>query len=106
MIQTKEFYKFSVSPRSICDSCGQCSEKCPMEIDIPQMLGIFRQCRQGNLRGLYEIEQQHLAGTPMDCIECGACSAHCSKGIDVKEIIREMAMLQCQMGGQNDSGML
>ena len=67
-----------------CSQCGKCREVCPAGIDIPKVLR------------LYKADCTICTGhsTAEDCIECGACSAHCKMGLPVKDIVREMAMLQ------------
>ena len=69
-----------------CSGCGRCKEVCPAGIDIPKVLS------------LYSLNKDESAKLPAaeDCIECGACTAHCEKGLPVKEIIRKIAMFQCE----------
>ena len=71
-----------------CTNCGRCKAACPAGIDIPAVIGAYR--RHEKKETLRE-----LAG-PEDCIECGACTACCPKKIAVKDLMRELAMQQCQ----------
>ena len=69
--------------KQACTNCGKCKAACPAGIDIPAII-------KGEPLSDY-------AG-PEDCIECGACTACCPERIAVKNIIREIAMKQCQAG--------
>ena len=83
-----------------CTDCGRCKAACPAGIDIPAIIGSY---------GWYKKEGWPVAETlpepagPEDCIECGACTACCPKKIAVKDLIRELAMQQCQYGGHSPS---
>lgn len=83
---------------SACIQCRRCSKCCPADIDIPQMLELYRRCRCGDMQGLYGPETNTSHRTPMDCIECGACSARCPKGFPVLNMVRKFAMLQVRIG--------
>ena len=69
-----------------CFGCGRCKEVCPAGIDIPKMLSLYRTNKDDSTKLL----------AAEDCIECGVCTAHCEKGLPVKEIIRKIAMMQCE----------
>ena len=71
--------------KQACTSCGKCKAACPAGIDIPAII-------KGEPFSDY-------AG-PEDCIECGACTACCPEKIEVKNIIRKIAMKQCQAGAR------
>ena len=73
-----------------CTNCGRCKAACPAGIDIPAVIGTYG--RYDKRKTLHE-----LAG-PEDCIECGACTACCPEKIAVKDLMRELAMQQCQHG--------
>ena len=71
--------------KQACTNCGKCKAACPAGIDIPAII-------KGEPRSSF-------AGSE-DCIECGACTACCPENIAVKNIIREIAMKQCQEGAR------
>lgn len=78
----------------LCKACGMCSKSCPAQINIPEALGIYKEYLAGDMGILEKLDEMESPGKPVDCIECGACSAHCPDGMDVKELIRELAMMQ------------
>ena len=75
-----------------CTNCGKCKAACPADIDIPAVIGTY---------GRYDKREtlRELAG-PADCIECGACTSCCPEKIAVKDLMRELAMQQCQYGSR------
>ena len=81
-----------------CTNCGRCKATCPAGIDIPAVIGAYRR---------YEKKEWAVTETfaepagPEDCIECGACTACCPEKIAVKDLIRELAMQQCQYGSRS-----
>lgn len=81
-----------------CTRCGRCMEVCPAGIDILTALQIYNQYKGNDRTELYQLKALSVNTGPEDCIECGACSAHCPAGIEIKDIVRELAMLQCQYG--------
>ena len=78
----------------LCTACGMCSKSCPAQINIPEALGIYKEYLAGDMGILEKLDEMESPGKPVDCIECGACSAHCPDGMDVKELVRELAMMQ------------
>lgn len=81
-----------------CTHCGRCVEVCPAGIDIPIALQIYDQYKENDRTALYQLKALSVNAGPEDCIECGVCSAHCPAGIEIKDMIRELAMVQCQYG--------
>ena len=69
--------------RHACTDCGRCKAACPAGIDI---LAIIK----GEIKPFSDFTG------PEDCIECGACTACCPEKIAVKDLMRELAMRQCQ----------
>ena len=76
-----------------CTNCGRCKTACPADIDIPAIIGSYRRYEK---EGWAVTETLTETAGPEDCIECGACTACCPEKIAVKDIIRELAMQQCQ----------
>ena len=79
-----------------CTRCGRCMEVCPAGIDILTVLEIYAQYKGNDRTALYQLNALQANAGPEDCIECGVCSTHCSAGIAIKDIVRELAMMQCQ----------
>ncbi len=81
-----EFKKQISAP---CTACRYCTEGCPMEIDIPEMMEIYNRYKL-NGRGAAKAIEKH-EHSAKDCIACGACSEQCPQSIDIPAIMAELA---------------
>ena len=81
------------SANQACSNCGKCKAVCPAGIDIPAIIGAYGQYKNNSCA---VIETLPELAEPEDCIECGACTACCPEKIAVKDLMRELAMRQCQ----------
>lgn len=73
-----------------CTACRYCVEGCPMQIDIPKMLGAYNEHRLGTWQAL-EATLKLEGGMAADCIGCGQCADVCPQGIDIPTILGEIA---------------
>ena len=80
---------------SVCQDCGLCIARCPMDIPIPDMLLIYQRYRSEGESALSTLNTRDFPAYPIDCIEWGACSAVCPKQFDLAHTIREMAIESC-----------
>lgn len=74
-----------------CTACRYCTDDCPAQINIPEVLKVYNEFKVDGpwaLGGLRNIETK---GTPTDCIGCGLCTGHCPQNIDVPTIMAELA---------------
>ncbi len=81
-----------------CTACRYCTESCPMELDIPDLLFKYNQVRAG---GGFTVGMQ-LDSYPEDkrpsaCIGCGACMEMCPQKIAIPD---ELAAFAEFMAGQ------
>ena len=83
--------------KGVCTCCGRCRAVCPACIDIPAVLQRYTLHAKN---GWDAAASQCEPTGPEDCIECGACTACCPEEIPVKELMRELAMRQCNCRGQ------
>ena len=79
------------TPTIPCTSCKYCVDDCPMNINIPSILGnVNSYTLYNNLQGAKEnygfsVKDRGMAS---DCMSCGACESHCPQHI---EIVKELA---------------
>ena len=75
-----------------CTACRYCTESCPMELDIPDLLFKYNQLRTG---GGFTVKMQ-LDSYPEDklpsaCIGCGACTEMCPQKIAIPDELAAFA---------------
>lgn len=67
-----------------CTSCRYCLEKCPKNIQIPEIMAIYNRYKKGEKNAL---ETPLL---PSECVGCRACEGACPQGIKISEIIKNL----------------
>ncbi|MBQ1506009.1 MAG: aldo/keto reductase [Erysipelotrichales bacterium] len=78
-----------------CTACRYCTEGCPMEISIPDILAAqnkilaLNDVRRGN-RMYEEATKEH--GKASDCIQCGQCESVCPQGLPIIELLKNAAV--------------
>ena len=60
-----------------CKRCGACSKKCPMGVDVKQIINAIEKGDSANLE-VYGLDK---------CIHCGTCSYYCKAGKNTMEIM-------------------
>ena len=75
-----------------CTACRYCCDGCPMELDIPLLLGFYNDLKvtPSFLLGM-RIESLPPEKLPSVCIGCGACAAICPQNINIPEKLADMA---------------
>ena len=75
-----------------CTACRYCCDGCPMELDIPLLLGFYNDLKvtPSFLLGM-RIESLPPEKLPSACIGCGACAAICPQNINIPEKLADMA---------------
>ena len=64
-----------------CTGCGQC-RSCPMELDIPTILGILN-ANQSFWKAAEKIRALPEQNQPGSCVGCGHCASVCPEHVDV-----------------------
>lgn len=81
-----------ISRQIPCTGCRYCCAGCPMELDIPMLMGMANDmafAQSFNTVSRYAaLDDSRKAGA---CIGCGQCSAACPQKIDVPEQMRRLA---------------
>jgi predicted aldo/keto reductase-like oxidoreductase len=76
-----------------CTSCRYCTEKCPMELDIPRMIELYNEHAYNDGGFIAPKEMEALADDkkPSACIGCRACEHVCPQNIKISEMMADFA---------------
>jgi predicted aldo/keto reductase-like oxidoreductase len=67
-----------------CTGCRYCCDGCPMELDIPGLLGTFNELKiSPSVNSAMRIEFAPEDKKPTACIGCGQCVQICPQNIDI-----------------------
>ena len=76
-----------------CTSCKYCTEKCPMELNIPALIEIYNEhifTGGGFLPGM-KLSVFPENKRPNACIGCRSCEAVCPQNIKISEAMQDFA---------------
>ncbi len=73
-----------------CTGCRYCTEGCPVQINIPEVLKVYNRYKLQGAWVLNDMSKVDTQGQPTDCIGCGACTGHCPQNIAVPDIMAEL----------------
>lgn len=76
-----------------CTGCRYCTEGCPEELDIPQIIAAYNAVKNGDFMARYDMDAAERAMDPRRCIGCAACAAVCPQGIDIPAIMADFPQL-------------
>ena len=74
-----------------CTGCLYCTSHCPMELDIPTIIGHYNEFnypRSGG-RAAMAVKAMPDEKKPSACIACRACEAACPQGIKISEMMKD-----------------
>ncbi|MBQ8506517.1 MAG: aldo/keto reductase [Clostridia bacterium] len=75
-----------------CTACRYCCDGCPMELDIPRIIGAYNDHRfSPGFLVTMNMESLPEGHRPADCIGCGACAAVCPQNIDIPKAMQDFA---------------
>lgn len=74
-----------------CTGCRYCTEECPMGLDIPKLIAIYNEEKNGGSMLSFNMDTSKESEDPSRCIGCGACGGICPQNIDVPSIMTEFA---------------
>lgn len=70
-----------------CTACRYCTETCPMNIPIPDYLGLF-QSGYFTTQFAYYLNYAQGHGRAGDCISCRQCEQHCPQHIEITKHLK------------------
>lgn len=74
-----------------CTGCRYCTEVCPQDIIIPDIMSILNMKKMyadgGNSWYYWTLIQGH--GKASDCLKCGACEAQCPQHLPIRSLLEE-----------------
>ena len=77
-----------------CTACRYCSEECPQKLDIPKLLSIYNEVKNGDASvwGLlnFTLGAMTEAELPSSCTGCDNCKKVCPQGIDVPDLLGKL----------------
>jgi len=76
-----------------CTGCRYCTEECPMGLDIPKLIALYNEEKNGGSMLAFNMDTGKEAEDPSRCVGCGACSGICPQNIDVPSIMQEFASI-------------
>jgi predicted aldo/keto reductase-like oxidoreductase len=74
-----------------CTACKYCTEKCPMQLDIPTLIELYNEhaFTGGGFIAPMFIESMPEEKRPSACIGCRACEALCPQSIKISEVFAD-----------------
>jgi predicted aldo/keto reductase-like oxidoreductase len=78
-----------------CTACRYCTSRCPQQLDIPHLLGLYNEhCFTVGGGGLGFIAPMALMAVPQEkqpgaCIACGKCKQVCPQNIDIPGALKQ-----------------
>ena len=74
-----------------CTACRYCCDGCPMELDIPGLLGTFNELKiSPSVNSAMRIEFAPEDKKPTACIGCGQCVQICPQNIDIPQELKNL----------------
>lgn len=76
-----------------CTACKYCTERCPMNIPIPDLFSCMngvKTFKNWNPKYYYGVHTQ-FGGKAGDCIRCGLCEEICPQHLPIRDLLRDVA---------------
>lgn len=87
----KVVHMFREQVKVPCTACRYCTDGCPKQINIPEVLKVYNNFKINGGWALQALKNIDTKGGPKDCIGCGKCTKHCPQNINIPAAMKEMA---------------
>lgn len=76
-----------------CTACRYCTEKCPQELDIPELIKVYNEHTFIGSKTIPEdaLHAFETGKRPSDCLGCQSCEAVCPQNIKISEFMETFA---------------
>jgi predicted aldo/keto reductase-like oxidoreductase len=76
-----------------CTGCRYCTEECPQHINIPKLIALYNEEKNGGGMLTFNMDRENPEEDPSRCISCGACKRICPQGIDIPSVMKAFSQL-------------
>jgi predicted aldo/keto reductase-like oxidoreductase len=78
-----------------CTGCRYCTEACPNKLDIPRLISMYNEAKNGGLSWAMNATIGNMKNEelPAACISCGACKKLCPQSIDIPAVMKQAAQV-------------
>lgn len=76
-----------------CTSCRYCTDECPKNIPIPEVIAALNSYKRYKTPGPYYFIYTINKGKAKDCISCGKCEKACPQGLKIRDHLKTAASL-------------
>ena len=74
-----------------CTGCRYCCDGCPMELDIPALLGVLNEVKLSpSVNSAMRVEFAPEDKKPTACISCGQCVQICPQNINIPQELKNL----------------
>lgn len=73
-----------------CTACRYCTDGCPAELNIPELIRAYN---RRDFEGLHGVKKLEESEKPSACIGCRNCESVCPQGIKIADVMADMAEL-------------
>lgn len=83
-----------------CTACKYCMEKCPKELEIPNLLKLYNEHKftGGGFLAPFAINAMPEEKRPSACVGCKSCEAVCPQNIEIAQTLKELDDMVAKSG--------
>jgi len=79
-----------------CAGCGQCVEDCPLQLPIPELMGLYNEyLASGSAESLADAYKSITSetGKPGNCGGCRVCEGSCKNRVKIADTVHKLSAL-------------